>query len=76
MSSIAPLGNDVSGDVPYSLQTIKLAVEIMVEALHIQLKKALEMSGLGVRAQPNILAGVFEKTVTLMGQGEASHKLL
>ena len=35
MSSIALLGNDVSGDVHYSLQTIKLAVEIMVEALHI-----------------------------------------
>ena len=76
MSNIGPLGNDVSADVPYRFQRIKLAVEIMLESLHILLKTALEMSGLGVRAQPNILAGAFEKTVTLMGQGEASHNLL
>ena len=34
MSSIAPLGNDVSTDVPYRRQKIKLAVGTVAESLH------------------------------------------
>ena len=46
MSSIAALKNDVSTDVTYRRQTIKLAIGTMAESLHIYLKTPLEMSGL------------------------------
>ena len=48
MSSIAALKNDVSTDVTYRRQTIKLAIGTMAESLHIYLKTLLEMSGLGL----------------------------
>ena len=35
ISSIAPLRNSVSTDVPYPRQRIKIAVETMVESIHI-----------------------------------------
>ena len=70
MSSIAPLGNDVSTDVPYRRQKIKLAVGTVAESLHTQLKTSREMAGL------RLLFGLFEKTGTLMGQSEASHNFL